>query len=168
MDQNELTTQEWYTVLEGASAATGVIAASDLSGPLGLVKEAAAGVEALRQGDWKTPFISAFRTEVLAASKERQEEFKKIAQARQAELMEQKPSKEQSFQMGLAAISNAVALVESKAGAEAAAEYRQLVYQTAVKAAEAGKEGGFLGFGGTLVSEKEQDALNQIKQLLGL
>lgn len=168
MDPKELTTEEWYTVLEGVSAASGVIVVSDMSGPLGLVKEAAASVKALREGEWKTPFITVFRSEVLGASKERQEEFKKIAQARQAELQAQKPTKEQSFEMGLAAIRNVVGLVESKAGADAAAEYRQLVYQSAVKAAEAGKEGGFLGFGGQLVSEKEQTALSQIKQVLGL
>ena len=35
-------------------------------------------------------------------------------------------------------------------------------------AAEAAKEGGFLGFGGTQVSEKEQNALSQLGAALGM
>ena len=35
-------------------------------------------------------------------------------------------------------------------------------------AAEAAKEGGFLGFGGTQVSEKEQAALSQLGAALGV
>jgi hypothetical protein len=36
------------------------------------------------------------------------------------------------------------------------------------RVAEASKEGGFLGFGGTLVSEQEQAALHSISGALGL
>ena len=70
--------------------------------------------------------------------------------------------------MALDNIRNAVQLVEEKAGAEAAAEYKQLILESAQKAAEASKEGGFLGIGGTLVSGKESQALAQIKAAVGL
>ncbi len=168
MDPKDLTTEDWYTVLEGASAASGLIMSSDLSGPIGLTKEASAALEVMREDRWKTPFITAFRSEVMAATKERQEAFKKIAQARREAMKAQKPSLEEAQQMGLASIRNAVALVESKAGDEAAAEYRQLVWEAAQKTAAAGKEGGFLGFGGTAVSDAEQSSLNLIKGVLGL
>lgn len=168
MDPQEMTVRDWYSVLEGTSAATSLIVVSDMSGPLGLVKETSASLEPLRADSWKTPFMAAFRTAVLEASKEQQQEFMTIAKERQAELQEQRPTKEQTQEMALATIRNAVALVESKAGPEAASEYRQLAYQMAVKAAEAGKEGGFLGIGGTLVSGKEKAALDQVKEVLGL
>jgi hypothetical protein len=168
VDLKELTTDEWYTVLEGASAASGLIMGADVSGPIGLTKEATAALEVIREDRWQTPFMAAFRGEVLAATKGRQEEFKKIAQARQAEMKAQKPTREQAQQMGLASIRNAVALVDSKAGTEAGAEYRQVIWEASQKTAAAGKEGGFLGFGGKLVSDAEQNALSLIKDELGL
>jgi hypothetical protein len=168
MDPKDFTTEEWYTVLEGTGAATGLIVVSDMSGPIGLTKEATAALDVMREGRWQTPFMTAFRSEVLAATKERQEEFKKIADARNEMLKEQRPSKEQAHQMGLEAIRNAVSLVESKAGAEAGAEFRQLVWEVAQRTAQAGKEGGFLGIGGTPVSEGEQAALDQIRTTLGM
>lgn len=168
MDPNELTTEDWYTVLEGATAASGLIMTADLSGPIGLTKEASAAVDVLREGQWKTPFIAAFRSQVLAGTKEQQEAFKQIAEARQEALKGQKPSHEQAVQMGLDAITGAVALVQSKAGDDAAAEYRQLIWEVAQKTAAAGKEGGFLGFGGKPVSDAEQASLDRIRGVLGL
>jgi hypothetical protein len=38
----------------------------------------------------------------------------------------------------------------------------------AVKVAHASKEGGFLGFGGTVLSTKEQEALDQLAGMLGV
>ena len=38
----------------------------------------------------------------------------------------------------------------------------------AKKVSEAAKEGGFLGFGGTLVSDKEQAALKELADKLGI
>ena len=49
----------------------------------------------------------------------------------------------------------------SKSPAEAAA-YKATILAVAKAAAEASKEGGFLGIGGTLVSKDEQAALDQL------
>jgi xylose isomerase len=46
--------------------------------------------------------------------------------------------------------------------------YKQLIYNAALKTAEAAKEGGFMGIGGTRVSAKEQAALDEIKAALGI
>lgn len=168
MDPQEFTTEDWYTVLQGTTAVTGLVMMSDLSGPIGMAKEATAAMEALRADTWKTPFIAAFRTAVFAATKEQQEQLQAIANQKQAELKEQKLTPEQGRELSLQAIRDSVTFVGEKAGPEAAEEYRQLLYQVAVDAAEAGKEGTFLGFGGTRVSAKEQAALDEIKGLLGL
>jgi len=47
------------------------------------------------------------------------------------------------------------------------AEFKEWVQSIAQKVAEAAKEGGFLGFGGTAVSEGEQQFLNDLKLALG-
>lgn len=167
MDPKDFTTEDWYIVLEGVGAVTGLIVVSDMSGPMGLMKEATAAADVLRAGKWQTPFIAALRTEVMAATKERQEELKSLAEAKQAQLKEQKMDKAAARQAGLDSIRNSVAFVETNAGPEAAAEYRQVLAEIAQKTAEAAKEGGFLGMGGTLVSKGEQAALGEIKAALG-
>lgn len=47
-------------------------------------------------------------------------------------------------------------------------EVRQMLYQVARRVAEASKEGGFLGFGGVRVSEKEQAVLTRLRFLMSL
>jgi hypothetical protein len=168
MDPKDFTSQDWYTVLEGLGAVTGIIVVSDMSGPIGLTKEATAAADVLRDDKWKTPFIAALRTEVMAATKERQDELKQLAEAKQAEMKGQKMDRAQALQMGLETIKNSVAFVEEKLGAESAAEFRQLLGEVARKTAEAAKEGGFLGMGGTPVSKGEQAALDQIIAVLGV
>ena len=59
------------------------------------------------------------------------------------------------------------ALLSQKAPAEAEG-YKQWVHHAAQLSAEAAKEGGFLGIGGTKVSEAETIALNEIASALGI
>ena len=63
-------------------------------------------------------------------------------------------------------IRGATAIVKAKA-ADELEDFRTLVLEVARRVAEAGKEGGFLGFGGVKVSEKETAAIAQITAALG-
>lgn len=168
MDPNELTTDDWYTVLEGTGAVTGMVMMADVSGPIGMSKEAMAAMEVLREDKWTSPFAAALRTQIFGATKEQQAELQKRAQEKQAALKGQKVTPEQARQAFLDSITGAVKLVDEKLGAETGSEYRQLLYEVAQKTAEAGKEGTFLGMGGTRVSSMEEQALADIKAALGL
>lgn len=64
-------------------------------------------------------------------------------------------------------LSRAVSLVAAKSPAEADA-FKAWLLSAAHGVAEAAKEGGFLGFGGTRVSEQEQAALAELAGKLGL
>jgi hypothetical protein len=68
----------------------------------------------------------------------------------------------------LEALKAAAALLDAKATPDEAAEIKSWLYDVSVKAANAAKEGGFLGFGGTRVSEKEKAALQEIAGILGV
>ena len=61
----------------------------------------------------------------------------------------------------------AVALVAQKSSAEAQ-DYKQWLLSLAKATAAASKEGGFLGFGGTAVSESETSAVRDLAVALGL
>jgi hypothetical protein len=59
-------------------------------------------------------------------------------------------------------------LLAKKATPEEATEFKQWLAKVAQATAEASKEGGFLGFGGTLVSDQEKAALAAVNTALGV
>jgi hypothetical protein len=59
-------------------------------------------------------------------------------------------------------------LLAQKATPEEATEVKQWLAKIAQATAEATKEGGFLGFGGTLVSDDEKTALATVNTALSL
>jgi hypothetical protein len=65
----------------------------------------------------------------------------------------------------LAAIKGAAAAVKAKAPNEATS-FAETIGGLAQKVAEAAKEGGFLGIGGRQISDREQQALNEINAAL--
>ena len=69
--------------------------------------------------------------------------------------------------LALDALKQVTALVERKAGGDADG-FKRWVAGLSTKVAEAAKEGGFLGIGGTAVSDAERAALSDISSTLGL
>jgi hypothetical protein len=72
----------------------------------------------------------------------------------------------------LSAVTNdhlrkAMSILDSKATAGEADAYKTFVMTVAQAVAGAHKEGGFLGVGGTRISEAENQALDEISQALG-
>ena len=64
-------------------------------------------------------------------------------------------------------IRDAVAAVSANSPRDAS-EYGRLLLNVASQVAEASKEGGFLGIGGTRVNEEEQKAIDQIRKVVGI
>jgi hypothetical protein len=64
-------------------------------------------------------------------------------------------------------LQKASAAIAARSPAEAQA-YKEWLMAAAKRVAEAAREGGFLGFGGTLVSEREQEALEELAGKLGV
>lgn len=91
------------------------------------------------------------------------------------ELVASKPAvdrKEMRAATDQAATSNArlqvaLAILQAKATPEDVDAYKGFVLAVAQTAAEAHREGGFVGIGGAEVSEREQAALDEIRALLG-
>ena len=142
---------EWTKVRRAPVAAMYVVASASPSGLTGLLKEFSAAEETLAQaGEGAEPtslVTSAFGGGMV---KEDLEAFRK-----------EKPDPERL----LAEIHDAYVVVSQK-GAPEAAGFRDLVVRVAQKTAEASKEGGFFGIGGTKVSAEEQRALERIQSAL--
>ena len=65
-------------------------------------------------------------------------------------------------------VKQAVTLVAQKASPTETDAYRQMIVAIAGNAANASKEGGFLGFGGVRVSDKEQAFMEEVKRAAGV
>ena len=91
-----------------------------------------------------------------------------MTQDRQNPLSDFKPTQGSDPRQQMLEELNAVsAIVSSKATAEETAAFKRWLLTTAQSAADAAKEGGFLGFGAVQVSEGEQSMLEQLRVTLG-
>jgi hypothetical protein len=136
-------------------AAILVVSASP-SGPVGLMKESvAAGKMVLEAADSaKTPLLKSLAEDMkdsFAIPKPPPGATPAAVQQAATEILERTSE-----------------VLGKKATPEEATEMKQWLAQIAQKTAEATKEGGFLGFGGTLVSDEEKAAIAKVNSSLGL
>ncbi len=142
---------EWAKVRRAPVAAMYVIATASPSGVRGLLKEFSAAEETIASaGEGAEPASLVANAFGDGIAKEDLEAFRK-----------EMPDMEHL----LAEIHDAYVVVSRKGAPEASA-FRDLVVKVAQRAAEATKEGGFLGIGGTTVSAEEQRALERIQSAL--
>jgi hypothetical protein len=160
--KEQFSAQEWSTLLSAPMMAGNAVVAADPSGPIGLVKElgALAGTLAKAANESSgNALVQALLAEIKSAAEEGERPELPKPDARDIAGFKQQ---------ALEIVAEAVALVDAKVGADVARGYKEFILSMGQKAAEAAKEGGFLGFGGTLVSEDEQAMLSQLKTTLGL
>ena len=90
-----------------------------------------------------------------------------MTQQRQNPLTDFKPtSASLAGQQILDELRAVIAIVSSKAGAEEIAAFKEWLLTTAQAAADAAKEGGFMGFHATQVSQGEKAMLDQVRTAL--
>ena len=150
--------EEWTRLKRAPFIAGMAISISDPGGPIELVKETAATLKtvagAAEQGD-RGELVSALATEVAAESKARKNplsDFKARGALAGQEILEE-----------LAAVNG---IVSAKASPDEAEAYRAWLKDAAQEAANAAKEGGFLGFHAVRVSEGEQRMLDKLAEVL--
>lgn len=158
--KSTFTNEEWITLLKAPGMAGLVVVAADPGGPFGTLKESWATGKALAEIKFQGSSSELIRTLVddMASAEGR-------ASSRPTELLGM--TTEQAKAHALDICKQASAIVESKAPQEAT-EFKQWLLSLSQRVAEAAKEGGFLGFGGTLVSEHESAAINELARTLGL
>ena len=157
------TPDEWARVVASPMVASMAITAADSSGLWGLLKEAMSGGWALmeaKQNADASPLAKAVADDITTSDTRTAARDRVQAQFKGVQLGEFKAKAIEE----LRAVSF---LVDTKAP-EDAAGFKAWLSQVAQKAAEAGNEGGFLGFGGVAVSDAERATLVEISTALGL
>jgi len=153
--KNDYNAEEWKAIASAPVAAGLFITLADTSGPIGIAKEAMAVGRAITDAaEGQTPeIVKAIATSMKDSGRPETPDLPK------------KASREQSRIALTSTIRNAVDAVERHSPGEVQA-YKTWLTTIAQKVAEASKEGGFLGMGGTLVSQNETQALEELSQVL--
>jgi len=153
--RDDFTDEEWTRLKRAPFIAGMAISLSDPGGPIEVVKETAATLRTVTEAAQRGDLVGALATEVAA-----------VAKARKQPLADFKPKGALAGQEILAELAAANALVSAKASPEDADAYRAWLGDAAREAADAAKEGGFLGFHAVRVSEGEQRMLDKLAEVL--
>ncbi len=155
--QKDYTAEEWKAISVAPFLAGLYVSMSDPSGLVGVAKEAMAVGRLIAETGLTSPTeLIKSLSEGLKGGGERPE----MPDIPKRDLTAARAAMAEHLQKAAAAIS-------SKSPAEAEA-YKAWLMTAAKKVAEASKEGGFFGFGGTLVSEQEQAAIKELAATLGV
>lgn len=147
------TDAQWQGIRLGPMAAAQVVMHASPSGPIGSIKEAGAVARAVDEVRKTAPGASLLS--IAFEENFTMDELNKLGG--------RKATKDEL----LGAIKSSVATVAAQSPADAIA-YRRFLTDVAMKVAEASKEGGFLGVGGTLVSDEEKVALQEVGAAAGV
>lgn len=151
---------EWKRLVQAPLLAGFAISAADPSSFVGTLQEAFANAKQLAEAKAGSngELVKAVAEEIFTSSgrAEAREGIRSIVQGAKLEDMKAR---------ALEALKDTVALVRQKAPDEANG-FNAWLLQIAQTVAEAGTEGGFLGFGGVKVSDAEKATLGEISQIL--
>ncbi len=170
ISRDTFTVEEWAQIVSAPASVGALVVTADPSGPIGLIGEFRAIMSSMQS------YVDAHAADssLMASLKEHmstrpsedeQAQLKQWAEQQQQQMNANKPKTPEELHQRLrASIGATLTLLESK-GAEAGdvSSFRAMMVDVAEAVANASKEGGFLGFGGTLVSDKEESVLAQIR-----
>jgi hypothetical protein len=154
--KQDFTEDEWVRVRRAPLVAGLAISMADPGGPIELAKETMASLRTAATPPSQEDLLAAVSDDLKAATEQKQN------------LME-------GFKVDSAALAGkqildelrAVdAIVASKATPEEAAAFRRWLLDAAKAAADAAKEGGFMGFGAEQVSRGEETMLQHLRSAL--
>jgi hypothetical protein len=146
--------EEWIRIHRAPLVAGVAISLADPGGPIEMAKETMATVRSATLPPSQEELLASVALDIQA-----------MTQHRQNPLGDFKPRGGQQVLEELKAVNQ---IVTAKATPEEAEAFRRWLLVAAQAAADAGKEGGFLGFGGEQVSAGEQRMLDQVRAALGM
>ena len=151
----DYTDEEWAALRRAPLVAGLAVSLADPGGPIELTKETLAAMKVARTPPSQDELL-------LAVSKDLDTE---VRTQRLDDLAIRGRTARKQVVEELASVN---AILSAKATPEEAASFRLWLVQAAEAAAEAAKEGGFLGVGTVRVSKGEQAMIDRIREILGV
>jgi hypothetical protein len=155
----DFTDDEWERLGRAPLVVAMAISLADPGGPIETLKESAAALKTLAEAARENTSGSLVH-EVAQDAAAR-------AQRRENPLGSFKPDRRNPRPAVLDELRAVNALLVEKATPEELADFREWLRTAAQRAALAATEGGFLGFGGERVSEREQQMLDTLGRIFG-
>ena len=154
--KSDFTDEEWAQVLRAPFVAGLAVSLADPGGPIEVSKEQMATIRGAMNPPSREPLLTDVALEVQAMSQQHAHPLKGY-----------RPEGEGNPRDALVdELQSTRALVESKATPEETAAFSAWMVDVAQAAADAAKEGGFMGIGATRVSDREQAMLDRVRQAL--
>lgn len=152
--KSDFTEDEWSRIVRAPFVAGMAITLADPGGPIEATKETLATLKSATNPPSREQLLAEVALEIQA-----------MTQQKQSPLGGYRPTAD-GAPAGVQVIEELRAvrtLVGAKAQPDEAAAFGQWLVAAARAAADAAKEGGFMGFGAQLVSEREQSMLDQVR-----
>jgi hypothetical protein len=153
----DFTDEEWARLGRAPLVAGMAISLADPGGPIEAAKESSAALrtllEAARDGGFGE-FVQAVAHDAAAMAQRRMNPMAGFA-----------PGRRHAREGILDELRAVSALLREKLAPEDADQFREWIKAASQRAALAAKEGGFLGIGGELVSEREQQMLDTLAEI---
>ena len=152
--KRDFTEDEWSRIVRAPFVAGMAITLADPGGPIEATKETVATLRSATSPPSREQLLAEVALEVQA-----------MMQEKQSPLAGYRPTADGApvGQQVLDELRAVQALVAAKAASEEAAAFGQWLVTAAQAAADAAKEGGFMGFGAKQVSEREEAMLDQVR-----
>jgi hypothetical protein len=154
----DFTEEEWARLKRAPFVAGMAISLADPGGPIEALKESTATLRTVREAaesGGRGELVDALAQEVVAEMRQRKNP-----------LHDFRPKGALAGQEILQELGGAGQIVSGKATPEEAEAYREWLKSAAQEAANAAKEGGFIGFRAERVSEGEQRMLGKLAEVL--
>ena len=150
---------EWATLVRSPMVAGAAITLADPGGPIEVVKETSAVLK------FATSSSSEQRDDLVG---ELAREVRGLAEQRKNPLGDFKPRGALAGKEIVDETARANEIVSAKASPEETYAFRAWIMECAQRAADAAKEGGFMGFHAERVSQGEKDMLAQLRSALSM
>jgi hypothetical protein len=154
--KTDFTDEEWVRVRRAPFVAGMAISLADPGGPIEMAKETVATIKSATNPPSREELLADVALDIQS-----------MTQQKQNPLSDYKLTKgEAAGQQILDELRAVKEMVASKATPEETAAFGRWLVATAQAAADAAKEGGFMGFGAQQVSEGEQAMLERVRTAL--
>ena len=151
--KSDFTEDEWARVVRAPMVAGMAISLADPGGPIEATKETMASVKSATNPPSREQLLAEVALEIQAMAQQRQNPLKGYKPSRDSAVGEQVLEELRAVQ----------GIVAAKASPEETAAFGTWLVAAAQAAADAAKEGGFMGIGAERVSEREQAMLDQVR-----
>ena len=155
--KSDFTEEEWTRLVRAPFVAGMSISLADPGGPIEAAKESMAMMKSATNPPSREQLLAEVALDIQA-----------MVQSRHNPVSGYKPTGgQQPGEQVLEELRAVQGIVVAKATPEEATAFGQWLLASAQAAADAAKEGGFMGFGAQLVSEREQHMLDRVREAVG-